>query len=95
MDIDIKKIEALLDEEKFDEVRTIINGAVSSEFSKEERGAALTGLASVYLQVSNAINSRYKAALEEAIDGMKQLRAAESRMNDKAKLTEVRAGLGK
>ena len=94
MDIDIKNIESLLAEKKYDEVKAAIIEASSKEFSDEERGAALTGLASVYMDISNAINTRYRDALQEAVAGMKDINAAENNASEKAKLVEVRAKLG-
>lgn len=95
MDIDIQKLESLLDAKKYDEARELINAAVSENLTQEQRGAALAGIASVYVEVSNAINARYKDALEEAVAGIKQLKAAESRANDKVKLAGLRSDLGK
>lgn len=90
MDIDIKNIETLLSEKKYDQVRSIINTATTKKFSDEEKGAALTGLASTYLDISNAINIRYRDALQEAISGMKEINSAESKTSERIKLMEVR-----
>ncbi len=93
MNIDINNIESLLAEKKYDEVRAIIQEATSKEFSDEERGATLTGLASVYMDISNAINIRYRDALQEALAGMKDINAAEGKAVENAKLAEVRGKL--
>ncbi len=93
MNIDITKIETLLSEKKYDEVRSLISSAVSTEFSSEERGAALTGLAQVYMELSNAVNLRYRDALKEALAGMKALNKAEAKSSENIKLAEVRESL--
>ncbi|MEK7185025.1 MAG: hypothetical protein AAB726_00155 [Patescibacteria group bacterium] len=89
-DSDIKNIELLLSEKKYDEARAIITAALEAKFSPEEKGAALTGMASVYLDISNTINMRYRDALQEAIAGMKKINSAETDISEKIKLAEVR-----
>ncbi len=93
MDIDIKNIESLLADKKYDDVRAIITSATSAKFSDEEKGAALTGLASAYLDISNAIQTRYRDALQEAIMGMKEINAMENKISEKVQLAEVRSKL--
>jgi hypothetical protein len=90
MEIDINNIETLLSEKKFDQVRDIINSVVTKKFSGAEKGAVLAGLASVYLDISNAINSRYRDALQQAVEGMKEINAAEAKSDERIKLAEVR-----
>lgn len=93
MDIDIKQIESLLSEKKYDEVRSLITSATSAKFSDEEKGAALSGLALSYVDISNAIQIRYRDALQEAIMGMKKINTAENVMSEKVQLAEVRSKL--
>lgn len=90
MTADLKHIESLLAEKKYDQVRAVIEASATEKLSAEEEGAALTDLASAYLDISNAINERYRSALEEAIAGMKEINAAEERVNERVKLEEVR-----
>jgi len=91
--IDSKNIEDLLAHKKYDEVRAIISASVHQKFSEEEKGAALVGIASIYMDISNSINAAYRDALQEAIDGIKEINKAESKFADKIKLAEVREGL--
>ncbi len=93
MDIDISKLESLLAEKKYEEVRAIIRSAVAEEIPEKDRGALLTGLSSAYLDISNSINEAYRQALEEAVAGMKALNAAESKIGDKIRIAEVKASL--
>jgi len=91
--MDIKNIESLLAEKKYDEVRAIINEAVNTKFSETEKGAALAGLASAYMDISNTVNIQYLEALKEAVSGMKKINTAEARSNDNIKLVEIRSKL--
>lgn len=93
MDIDISKLESLLVEKKYDEVREIVRSAVAEEIPEKDRGALLVGLSSAYLDILNSLNESYRQALEEAVAGMKAINAAESKMNDRIRIAEVRASL--
>ncbi len=95
MDTDIKNIESLLDEGKFDDVKAIINSIANAQFSLREKGEAFVGFASIYMDISNAINTRYRDTLQQAIAGMKELNKAEVSHNEKIKLAEVRGELNK
>jgi len=93
MEIDIQKIEELLAQKNYDEVRKMITAIVDKKFSDEEKGAALVGLASIYLDISNSIQKDYRDALQEAIAGMQKLNSLDSEVSDKIKLNNVRESL--
>ncbi len=93
--MDIKNIEKLLEEKKYDEVRSIVNNIASSKMTDKETGAALTGIASAYLEISNSINARYLDVLQQAIEGMKKINSAENKSLENIKLSEIRGGLNK
>ncbi|MFA6601488.1 MAG: hypothetical protein WCT02_01315 [Candidatus Paceibacterota bacterium] len=93
MDIDLTKIEKLLEEKKYEEVRSIIKSVAEKKLTPEENGAVLTGFASAYLELSNAISLRYRDALAEAVLSLQQVNAAEAKALENIKLTEVRAKL--
>jgi hypothetical protein len=93
MPIDIKNIELLLENKKYEEVQALIKEVVGSEISDEEKGAAFVGLASAYIDISNAIDTRYRDALQEAVDGMMAINKAESKTNDKVRIEEVKSSL--
>lgn len=95
MNIDITNIEALLIEKKYDEVRALMKELLSAKLTDKEKGAALVDYASLYMDISNAINEKYKEALEQAIQGMKEINAAESGVNDSIDLATVRNALNK
>ncbi len=95
MNIDITNIEALLIEKKYDEVRAIIKELISTKITDKEKGAALIDYAGLYMDISNAINEKYKEALEQAIEGMKEINTAEAGVHDKIELATVREALNK
>jgi hypothetical protein len=82
-----------LTDKKYDEVSAAIQAAVAKPFTPKQKGAALVGLASAYMDVSNSINSKYLEALKSAVESLKKINAAESRSNEKISLAEVRAKL--
>lgn len=93
MVIDINNIQKLLAEKKYDEARALISEISATPLTKEEKGAVLAGMASVYLDISNAISERYYTALNEAIEGLKKVKAAESKMGDTVRMKEIRNNL--
>ena len=93
MNIDPKQIEKLLAEKKYAEVGQIISDAAATPMTSEEKGAAFTGVASVYMDVMNKINIQYRDALKEAIEAMKKLNKAESGLKDKIAAADLREKL--
>ena len=91
MDIDSKNIEALLDQGKYDEVRALVDQAVTAQMTPAQKGATLTDFASLYMDVVNSINERYRKTLEEVLEGMKALNKAESQAKDNVRMQEVRS----
>ncbi len=94
MSADPKKIESLLKENKYDEVRTLISEIAAEKMSDTEKGESFVDIASVYMGIINSINLEYRDALAEAIASMKAINSAEASMGDKIKLATVRQGLG-
>ncbi len=92
---DIKNIEALLAEKKYDDVRTVLRAATDEKMTSLQKGAAFTGLASMYLDISNKINGQYLQALNEALAGLEALNLGQSKFNDKVRIGEVKESLGK
>ena len=62
----LTRIQQLLAENKFDEAQALMSTVLSQPLSPAERGAQAVGLMSTYVQVMNAINSRYEQALKDA-----------------------------
>ncbi len=93
MNIDTKNIEKLLAEKKYAEVGKIISDAATAPMSSDEKGAALTGVATVYMDVMNNINIQYRDSLKEAIEAMKKLNKAELGMKDKIAVDEIKGQL--
>lgn len=95
MTIDIQQIEKLLAEKKYDEVKVLIKEIISAKQSDKEKGDALIDFASVYMDITNAINVSYKEALEDAIESIKAVNKAEHEDVDAADLAKVRGDLNK
>lgn len=95
MTIDIQQIEKLLAEKKYDEVKALIKEIISAKQSDKEKGDALIDFASVYMDITNAINISYKEALEDAIESIKAANKAENEDVDAADLAKVRGDLNK
>lgn len=95
MSIDIQKIEELLEAGKKDEARQLIISGVKEKLTDQEKGAALVDFASIYLEVSNSIQRKYKAQLEEVIAGLKKIKAAEAGLDDKVRIAELKKDLKK
>lgn len=95
MTIDIQQIEKLLAEKKYDEVKALIKEIVSAKQSDKEKGDALIDFASVYMDITNAINVSYKEALEDAIESIKAVNKSENEDIDAADLAKVRGDLNK
>lgn len=93
MTIDISKLESLLEEKDLAGAGALISQAVSSDLTEEEEGGMLTGLASVYLEVSNSMNERYLSALNETIASLEALQKAEGLSTEKIELATVREQL--
>lgn len=93
MAIDIKKIEALLDDGKYEEVKNIIRVEAVKEFTGEEKGAALAGLAEIYIDIQNSINKKYLEKLKKAISDIQEVDRTERQVNDEVELEEVKRKL--
>lgn len=93
MTTDISQIETLLHEKKYDEVRALISAVAAEPFTPAEKGAALTGLASVYMDISNSINSRYLSALRTALAGLEMVSKSEQAFAEKIRASEIRSDL--
>ena len=94
MEIDIKKIEGLLEEKKYDEAGALIKSAFSQDIDPKERGALLFSIASVNMKVTNAINQKYKDALGKALKAMDDLNNFQSKVNDQIDLDKLHETLG-
>ncbi|MEI6238034.1 MAG: hypothetical protein WCP15_00690 [bacterium] len=93
MDIDIQKLEELLGAGKREEAGELIKAFVQKDLPENEKGAALSNFALVYLDLTNRINERYLGALKDAIDAMKAVNKSEKETEEKIKIDEVRESL--
>ncbi len=93
MQIDSQKLEQYLAEQKYDEVKQMINDIVNAELTEEERGEGLVAFLSVYMEIMNSVNTAYRDALKEILADMQGLNLAESNSKDKIRLKQVRESL--
>jgi uncharacterized protein HemY len=93
MEIDTKIIEKLLEEEKFEEAKKVIEEAFRQNLDDEEKGELLSKISLLYMEVTNSINRKYKKALEDALESIKNINSFESKVADEVKIQEVRGEL--
>ena len=93
--LDTAHIESLLDAEKYDEAKALLDEAIRTPFSPIEQGAATVGMTRGYVDRINTINAQYRDALKIAIESIKRINKAESADIDLARLAEVRKSLYK
>jgi hypothetical protein len=93
MTIDIKHLEDLIADKRYNEAKALIKMAMNEPLTKEQRGAALVDFASMYMKINTAIAMEHKSVLADAIEGMKRIRSAKSKVGDDIKLAEVRGKL--
>ena len=90
MVIDTEKLEKLMEEEKWDEARQMLEDFFASEMTPEEKGAIYTNMAMVYMKVMNRINEQYEKALDDAIDVLKEINKTESEVLDNNNIHNIR-----
>ena len=93
MTTDIKHLEDLIADKRYNEAKALIKMAMNEPLTKEQRGAALIDFASLYMKINTAIAMEYKTALTEAVDNMKKINTAKSKIGDDIKIAEVRGKL--
>ena len=86
-------ISQLIAEKKYDELRSYIATEVQKKYSSAERGQALLGLATLYIDITNAINSRHQSTLEDIAKRVNKINQTEMEVNDDIDLKIVRSKL--
>lgn len=95
MNFDTEKFEALIEAKRFDEAKALLKQTLSQDLTSAQEGALYTQLAMAQLQLNNAMNRRYKAVLENVVEGLNGLKKIESGLDDKINLASVRGKLAK
>lgn len=95
MTFNTEKFEALLEAKKIDEAKAMIAEMFAADLSEAEQGAVYTQLAVAKLKLDNAVNRRYKAVLENVVEGLRELKKASTEADDKINLMGVRGKLAK
>lgn len=90
MSIDISQLEKLLSEKKYEEAGQLMKLAIGEKMTDLERGDAMVGIISMYIEISNQIDERYLEALEEAIISLKKINKAENEAKDIIKINELK-----
>lgn len=93
---DIKKIDELMKQKRWDEAQKLMEDLFSSqEFYEQERGRSFIAYTMMYMEALIAINQQYKAALEQANALLKNVNRAESEIYADIDLTRLKAEIGK
>lgn len=79
----LNRIQQLLAEDKFEEAQALMSSVLEQPLSAGERGAQALSLISTYVQVMNAINSRYEQALKAAIEDLDAAREVNELLSQK------------
>ncbi|OHA15986.1 MAG: hypothetical protein A3G52_04765 [Candidatus Taylorbacteria bacterium RIFCSPLOWO2_12_FULL_43_20] len=72
-DINAKKIEKLLKEERYDEARSLLADFFSQELTKEDRASLYLDYALLHLKVMNRIAARYNKQLKTIRKNLSEL----------------------
>lgn len=72
-------------------IKADIDNYFDTDLSQEDRGAAYTQLASMYMRVSNRINRSYLNALNSAINLLKSVNTAEQYAVDAIDAAEIKS----
>lgn len=75
--IDTTEIESLLEAEKWEEARGLLDKYLSRALTEKEKGEIYTNFAQVYLKVQNEINKKYEEVLDNAIATAKDITKSE------------------
>lgn len=86
---DIEKIKELLSGNRFDEAKGVIHEVLNVALSVEDRAKLATQYAYIYMDVMNALNSRYAQALEEAIEDLEALEQENLDLENKLQVAKV------
>jgi hypothetical protein len=93
MNIDIDKLEALLNEQKFDEAKKVLEKAFKSKLTPEEKAALLFNLRAIELDVMNKMDEQYVTALKAHLSNLKAVHEKGKSANEQIDLARVRAEL--
>ncbi|MCX6743946.1 MAG: hypothetical protein NTX82_00260 [Candidatus Parcubacteria bacterium] len=92
---DEKKLADLLAKGKYGDAKEIIQEVLASDLTSEERGAALTNMAQLYLELNNKMSARYVAVLDEAIATLKAMDATAKKAEEDMALSAAKKKLDK
>lgn len=76
--VNLDKLEELMKAEKWPEAKKMLDDYFTDTKDPAERGKEHVTYARLYLQVMTRLNNQYLSVLEEGVDALKALDAAES-----------------
>jgi hypothetical protein len=88
--IDNEKLEKLMEEQKWDEARQMLEDFFASEMTAEEKGAVYVNMAAIYMKVMNKINEQYESALDDALMVLKDINNTEREVLDAININKIR-----
>lgn len=90
MDIDFKKLETLLENQRFDEFKKEVSDFLTSPISEDERDDFDIKLMSVYLDMRNRMDSAYIEHLDDCLAVLHEIDSQAKKINHESALDEAR-----
>lgn len=93
MNIDEKKLEDLMRENKLDEAREYIRQSILAPLSDVERGEAIVLVTTAYMKLMNGINEEYRDSLQDILDELRSVDKMKEEVDQEIELKKVRIEL--
>jgi hypothetical protein len=93
MAVDIKQIENELSQGNYDKAGVLIKQIMTENLTDTDKGAALVGLASAYMELMNTVNRAYLDRLTKINQDIARIIGIDSSIADSEKLINVRKSL--
>jgi flagellin-specific chaperone FliS len=88
--LEMKKLEQLIKEQRFEEAKAILDAFFAKEWTKEEKGEMYVQLMMMYMQITNRLNEEYLQTLDETIATIKEINTSYDAAVTKTKTKSVR-----
>ncbi len=93
MAVDIKKIETELSNGNYEEAGKLIKEILAENLTDSDKGAALVGLASAYMELLNTVNKGYLDRIKAINKDIEKIIGMENVVDDEEKIVNVRKAL--
>jgi len=77
-----KQLQELLDAQKWDQAKELLDSYLNSPLSLEEKGAAYVAFVSTYLEMVNRIQEQYLNELDKLLESIKVIKRQELEVVD-------------